>query len=79
MFLQFWCLNEDRATQLPNIVSAKGHVLGDIEPVGVRSASRPASAACSRAEKASIPEIEIVNRSLLISHVDVEGKQIDGS
>lgn len=54
-------------------------MLGDIEPVAVRSAFRPPSATCSQAIDASIPEIEIVNRSLLISHIDVEGKEVDGS
>lgn len=79
MLLQLWCFDEDRATQFANIVSAKGHVLGDVEPVAVRSAFRPSSARCSPAVEASIPEIKIVNRSLLISHVDVEGKEVDGS
>ena len=54
-------------------------MLGDIEPVAVRLAFRPSSATCSAAVEASIPEIEIVNRSLLISHVDVEGKKVNGS
>ena len=79
MLLQLWCLDKDRATQFTNIVSAKGHVLGDIEPGNLRSAIFPSSATCSQAVKPSIPEIEIVNRSLLISHIDVEGKEVDGS
>lgn len=28
--------------------------------------------------KERLPEIKIINRSLLISHVDVEGEEIDG-
>lgn len=74
MLLQLWCFYEDRATQFANVVTAKGHVLGDIEPVAMRSAFRLSSAMCSQAVNPSIPEIEVVDRSLLISHVDVEGK-----
>ena len=53
-------------------------MLGDIEPVTVGLAIDASSATCSQAVESSIPEIEIVDRSLLISHVDVEGKEIDG-
>ena len=54
-------------------------MLGDIEPVAMRSAFRLSSAMCSQAVNSSLPEIEIVDRSLLISHVDVEGKEVDRS
>ena len=52
-------------------------MLGDIEPVaGGLDWLRATS---SETGKSSIPEIEIVDRSLLISHIDVEGKQVDRS
>ena len=54
-------------------------MLGDIEPVAVRSAFHPSSAMYSQAIEASIPEVEIVNRSLLVSHIDVEGKEVNRS
>lgn len=54
-------------------------MLGDIKPMAVKLAFGPTSAMCSQAMEPSIPEIEVVNRSLLISHVDVEGKEVDGS
>ncbi len=54
-------------------------MLGDVEPVAGGSALHPSSTTCAQAVEISIPEIEIVNRSLLISHIDVEGKEVDGS
>lgn len=58
-------------------MSAKGHVLGDIEPITVGLAKELFSAPCSQAVESSVPEVKIVDRSLLISHVDVEGKEVD--
>lgn len=52
-------------------------MLGDIEPIAVRLAMELSSAECSQAVESSIPEVKIVDRSLLISHVDVEGKEVD--
>ena len=54
-------------------------MLGDIEPVVTGSAFRLSSTMCFQAVNPSIPEIEIVDRSLLISHIDVEGKQVNRS
>ena len=50
-------------------------MLGDIEPVA--TGLDLCSATRSHAVKSSIPEVKVVNRSLLISHVDVEGKEVD--
>ena len=60
-------------------MSAKGHVLGDIEPITVGLAIELSSATWSQAVESSIPEVKIVDRSLLISHVDVERKEVDRS
>ena len=47
-------------------------MLGDIEPVA--GGLDESWATRSESGKSSIPEVEIVDRSLLISHVDVKGK-----
>lgn len=54
-------------------------MLGDIEPVAVRSAFHPSYPKYSQVIEASIPKVEIVDRSLLVSHIDVEGKKVDRS
>ena len=54
-------------------------MLGDIEPITARSAFHPSSTTQPQDIEASIPEVEIVNRSLLVPHVDVEGKEVDRS
>ena len=53
-------------------------MLGDIKPVLVGLATYLSLATCSQPVESNLPEIEIINRSLLISHVDVEGKEVDG-
>ena len=50
-------------------------MLRDIEPVAGGLDCSWASR--SEAEKSNIPEIEIVDRSLLIPHIDVKGKEVD--
>ena len=54
-------------------------MLGDIEPVAPRSAFHPSSTTHPQAIESSIPEVEIVNRSLLVPHIDVEGKEVNRS
>ena len=50
-------------------------MLGDIEPVA--GGLDRSWATRSEAGKSNIPEIEIVDGSLLISHIDVKGKEVD--
>jgi hypothetical protein len=47
-------------------------VLSDIEPVVL--------SVCTHLEMSlrNLPEVEIIHRSLLVSHINVEGEQIDG-
>ena len=54
-------------------------MLRDIEPVATRSALHPSSTKYFQVIEGSIPEVEIVNRSLLVSHIDVEGKEVHRS
>ena len=60
-------------------------MLGDIEPIEwgeVESAEvrgGGAAGANSRLRGAgAVPEVEVVNRALLIAHIDVEGEEING-
>ena len=52
---------------------AERHVLRNIEPGFMLALVRPAPT-----ESLHVPEVEIVDRALLISHVDVEGEEVDG-
>jgi hypothetical protein len=53
-------------------VAAKGHVLSDIKPM-----INLAGEFCLKMAGLKIPEVQVVNSSLLIAHVDIKRKQIN--
>lgn len=65
--------DEDGSAQVADIVPTERHVLRNIEPGFMLALVRP-----SPAEKLHTPEVEIVDGALLISHVDVEGEEVNG-
>ena len=77
----FGRLDEHRLSKLTHIVAAERHVLGDIEPErwGL-SAAEGMSVMVGWGDsqgESDIPEIQIVDGSLLISHIYVEGVEVN--
>lgn len=57
---------------MTDIVTAKGKVLRNVEPVVLLLVKR----LFQKHEKRA-PEVEVVDGALLVAHVDVEGEQVD--